>query len=56
MTTALEQKKHAAAILKRLRKAYPDAGCELIFSNPLELAVAAILSHGRGAPRWGHSG
>ena len=44
MTTALEQKKHAAAILKRLRKAYPDAGCELIFSNPLELAVAAILS------------
>ena len=37
-------KKRASEILKRLRKAYPDAGCELDFSNPLELAVAAILS------------
>ena len=37
-------KKRAAEILKRLRKAYPDARCELNFSNPLELAVAAILS------------
>jgi len=37
-------KKRAAAVLAGLRKAYPDAGCELVFSNPLELAVAAILS------------
>lgn len=37
-------KKRTAEILKRLRKAYPDARCELNFSNPLELAVAAILS------------
>ncbi len=31
-------------ILKRLQKAYPDAGCELIWTTPLELAVATILS------------
>jgi len=37
-------KNRAAQVLARLRKAYPDAGCELNFSNPLELAVAAILS------------
>lgn len=36
--------KRAAEILKRLRKAYPDARCELNFSNSLELAIAAILS------------
>lgn len=39
-----EARARAAAILKRLRIAYPDAGCELTVSNPLELAVAAILS------------
>ncbi len=39
-----ELKKRASSVLKRLRLAYPDAGCELTFSNPLELAVAAILS------------
>jgi endonuclease-3 len=37
-------KKRVAQVLRRLRKAYPNAGCELNFSNPLELAVAAILS------------
>jgi endonuclease-3 len=37
-------RKRAAKILTRLRAAYPDARCELQFSNPLELAVAAILS------------
>ena len=42
--TKTGQKKRAAEILKRLRKTYPDADCELIFSTPLELAVAAILS------------
>ena len=44
MATAAEQKERARRILKRLRVAYPDAGCELTYSNPLELAVAAILS------------
>lgn len=36
--------KRIAQVLVRLRNAYPDASCELKFSNPLELAVAAILS------------
>jgi endonuclease-3 len=37
-------KKRVAQVLMCLRSAYPNAGCELIFSNPLELAIAAILS------------
>jgi endonuclease III len=32
------------AIVAGLRKAYPDAHCELNFSNPLELLVSTILS------------
>ena len=31
-------------ILDGLRRAYPDAHCELNFSNPLELLIATILS------------
>ncbi len=31
-------------ILSRLRKAYPDAHCELNYTNPLELLMATILS------------
>ena len=34
----------AKKILAALRKTYPDAHCELNFSNPLELLVATILS------------
>jgi endonuclease-3 len=34
----------AREVLKRIRKKYPDARCELDFTNPLELAVAAILA------------
>ncbi|MBM3879079.1 MAG: endonuclease III [Verrucomicrobia bacterium] len=33
-----------AALIERLRATYPDAHCELNFSNPLELLVATILS------------
>ncbi len=33
-----------AAIIDGLKKAYPDAHCELNHSNPLELLVATILS------------
>jgi endonuclease III len=44
MDPAPALKRRAAKVLQRLRVAYPDAGCELIFSNPLELAIAAILS------------
>jgi len=33
-----------ARLLAALQRAYPDAHCELNFSNPLELLVATILS------------
>jgi endonuclease-3 len=33
-----------AKIVAALKRAYPDAHCELNFSNPLELLVATILS------------
>ena len=36
--------KAVAAILEVLRRTYPEAHCELDFSNPLELLVATILS------------
>jgi endonuclease-3 len=42
------QKAHSAgraqALCDALAKTYPDAHCELIFSSPLELLVATILS------------
>ena len=42
---SLEAKKdRAAAIYTALALAYPDAHCELHYSNPLELLVATILS------------
>src|SRR5947207_13852620 len=31
-------------ILERLQKAYPNAHCELDYTNPLELLIATILS------------
>src|SRR5436853_2424647 len=31
-------------IISGLKKAYPDAHCELNYSNPLELLIATILS------------
>ena len=34
----------AQQIVAGLRRAYPDAHCELNFSNPLELLIATILS------------
>jgi endonuclease-3 len=34
----------AAEVFERLQAEYPDAHCELDFSNPFELAVATILS------------
>jgi endonuclease-3 len=37
-------KKKTAAIIKLLKKRYPDAQCALHFKNPLELLVATILS------------
>jgi len=35
---------NSAAVLRILKKTYPDAHCELDFTNPLELLVATILS------------
>ena len=37
-------KEHASEAIEKLRKLYPDAHCELDFTNPLELLVATILS------------
>lgn len=37
-------RKRATQVLRRLRKLYPDAHCELDFRNPYELLVATILS------------
>ncbi len=39
-----ELKKRTAEIVRRLRKAYPAARCELEFATPLQLVIAAILS------------
>ncbi|MGD9781902.1 MAG: endonuclease III [Kiritimatiellia bacterium] len=39
-----QRQSRAKEILRRLRKRYPDAKCELDWSTPLELAVATILS------------
>src|SRR5258708_3483690 len=36
--------RRARRIFDALKRAYPDAHCELNFSNPLELLVATILS------------
>jgi endonuclease-3 len=38
------RKERYAAIRSTLRRAYPDAHCELKYSSPLELLVATILS------------
>ena len=42
--TLEEKKRRAAAVLRRLKKAYPDAKCALDTKSPLELLVATILS------------
>ena len=42
--TRTGQRARAREILRRLRKVYPDAKCELDWGTPLELAVATILS------------
>jgi endonuclease III len=40
----VNRRERAAAIIETLARAYPDAHCELDFTNPLELLVATILS------------
>lgn len=39
-----DKKKHAAQIIKRLKKEYPDAHCALLHTNAFELLIATILS------------
>jgi endonuclease-3 len=39
-----DKKLRTIEVIKRLRKAYPDAHCELDHSSPFELLVATILS------------
>lgn len=41
---AADKKKHAAEIVRRLRKAYPDAHCALNHTSAFELLIATILS------------
>ena len=40
----LARQQRTTEIIEALRQAYPNAHCELNFSNPLELLVATILS------------
>jgi endonuclease-3 len=42
--TALGRKRRARRMARLLAEAHPDAHCELDFTNPLQLAVATILS------------
>ncbi|HVV01453.1 MAG TPA: endonuclease III [Verrucomicrobiae bacterium] len=42
--TTVQKKLRTRKVIARLRKAYPDAHCELNHSNPLQLLVATILS------------
>ena len=39
-----DKHRHAAEIIKRLKRAYPDAHCALIHTTPFELLIATILS------------
>lgn len=40
----MNRRERTAAILDALARTYPDAHCELDFTNPLELLIATILS------------
>jgi endonuclease-3 len=42
--SATARRQRVGALMERLRSTYPEAHCELRFSNPLELLVATILS------------
>ena len=40
----VSKKERASQIIAVLQRTYPDAHCELNYSNPLELLIATILS------------
>ena len=44
MKATVQQKRHAAKVVRRLERDYPDARCALNYQTPLQLLVATILS------------
>ena len=42
--SAAELRAHTLLVIRRLKKEYPDAHCELDFKSPFQLLVATILS------------
>jgi endonuclease-3 len=44
MVATTQSKKHAAKVVRRLARCYPDAWCALQHQTPLQLLVATILS------------
>lgn len=42
--SASARRQRVGTVMERLRSTYPEAHCELRFSNPLELLIATILS------------
>lgn len=39
-----DEKRQTAEVIKRLKRAYPDAHCALVHTTPFELLIATILS------------
>ena len=44
MVVTVQAKRHAAKIVRRLARDYPDASCALHYQTPVQLLVATILS------------
>jgi endonuclease-3 len=44
MVATADAKRHAAQVVRGLKKLYPEAECALQFRSPLELLIATILS------------
>jgi len=40
----MNRKDRTAALIEAFRRVYPNAHCELVFANPLQLLVATVLS------------
>ena len=40
----MNRQERATALIEAFRKVYPNAHCELVFSNPFQLLVATVLS------------
>jgi endonuclease-3 len=44
MVATTDQKRHAAKVVRRLQRDYPDAQCALVHKNAFQLLIATILS------------